>query len=122
MPHKTIIRLSGVARNPANGFPARLLAHKAKVCEVDDCQGNRVLTKEHLEQVILNPAGFQPYTLKSPFQAGLLLQQIEGYLAQDCQVLGTMVLSDPAVIFSKGNIQRPVQAVFDAPMSAGSLQ
>ena len=27
MPHKTIIRLSGVARNPANGFPARLLAY-----------------------------------------------------------------------------------------------
>ena len=26
MPNKTIIRLSGVARNPANGFPARLLA------------------------------------------------------------------------------------------------
>ena len=25
MPHKTIIRLSGVAQNPANGFPARLL-------------------------------------------------------------------------------------------------
>ena len=25
MPHKTIIRLSGVARNLANGFPARLL-------------------------------------------------------------------------------------------------
>ena len=25
MPHKTIIPLSGVARNPANGFPARLL-------------------------------------------------------------------------------------------------
>ena len=27
MPHKTIIRLSGVARNPANGFPARLLGY-----------------------------------------------------------------------------------------------
>ena len=25
MPYKTIIRLYGVARNPANGFPARLL-------------------------------------------------------------------------------------------------
>ena len=25
MPHKTGIRLFGVARNPANGFPARLL-------------------------------------------------------------------------------------------------
>ena len=28
MPHKTIIRLSGVARNPANGFPARPLGRK----------------------------------------------------------------------------------------------
>ena len=28
MPHKTIIRLSGVARNPANGFPARLLGNR----------------------------------------------------------------------------------------------
>ena len=25
MPYKTVIRLLGVARNPANGFPARLL-------------------------------------------------------------------------------------------------
>ena len=29
MPHKTIIRLSGVARNPANGFPARLLGYRS---------------------------------------------------------------------------------------------
>ena len=29
MPHKTIIRLSGVARNPANGFPARPLGFVA---------------------------------------------------------------------------------------------
>ena len=35
MPHKTIIRLSGVARNPANGFPARLLdAHGREAAEV----------------------------------------------------------------------------------------
>ncbi len=31
MPHKTIIRLSGVARNPANGFPARPLAGASRV-------------------------------------------------------------------------------------------
>ena len=28
MPYKTGLRLLGVARNPANGFPARLLAHQ----------------------------------------------------------------------------------------------
>ena len=33
-----------------------------------------------------------------------------------------IILTYPAVIFSKGNIQRPVQAVFYAPVSAGDLQ
>ena len=32
MPHKTIIRPSGVARNPANGFPARLLGDYTGHC------------------------------------------------------------------------------------------
>ena len=30
MPHKTGIRLIGVARNPANGFPARLLGDNSR--------------------------------------------------------------------------------------------
>ena len=33
-----------------------------------------------------------------------------------------MVLADPGLIFSKGYVQRPVQAVFDTPMAAGGLQ
>ena len=33
MPHKTIIRLSGVARNPANGFPARPLVRRYYTCQ-----------------------------------------------------------------------------------------
>ena len=33
MPHKTGIRLLGVARNPANGFPARLLGGQIKGTE-----------------------------------------------------------------------------------------
>ena len=31
MPYKTVIRLPGVARNPANGFPARLLGSREEV-------------------------------------------------------------------------------------------
>ena len=30
-------------------------------------QGNRVLTKEHLEEVVLDPTGFEPFTLDTPF-------------------------------------------------------
>ena len=44
-------------------------------------QGNRVLTKEHLEEVVLDPAGFKPFTLDTPFESGFLLQHIEGNLA-----------------------------------------
>ena len=33
MPHKTIIRLSGVAQNPANGFPARPLGQHQRAIQ-----------------------------------------------------------------------------------------
>ncbi len=85
-------------------------------------QGNRVLTKEHLEEIVLDPSGFMPFTLDTPFKGGLLLQQIEGDLAQYGLVLGTMIFTDTALIFSKGNVQGPMQAVFDAPMSPSSFQ
>ena len=35
MPYKTVIRLLGVARNPANGFPARLLGGWRRSCEAN---------------------------------------------------------------------------------------
>ena len=44
-------------------------------------QGNRVLTKEHLEEVVLDPTGFKPFTLDTPFESGFLLQHIGGNLA-----------------------------------------
>ena len=44
-------------------------------------QGNRVLTKEHLEEVVLDPTCFKPFTLDTPFEGGFLLQHIEGNLA-----------------------------------------
>ena len=47
----------------------------------ETAQGNRVLTKEHLEEVVLDPTGFKPFTLDTPFESGFLLQHIEGNLA-----------------------------------------
>ena len=80
-------------------------------------QGNRVLTKEHLEEVVLDPSGFEALTLEASFEGSLLLQQIEGDLAQDGQVWGAVILADATVIFSKGDVQSPMQVVFDAPMA-----
>ena len=57
--------------------------------------------------------------MDAPFKGSLLLEQIEGNLAQDSQILGAMVFTDSAVVFSEGDIERPMQAVFDAPVAAG---
>ena len=55
----------------------RYVAEKLNVGD-GDYQGNRVLTKEHLEEVVLDPTGFKPFTLDTPFESGFLLQHIEG--------------------------------------------
>ncbi len=82
---------------------------QAKIDSLCTRQGNLVLTKEHLKEIVLDPSGFKAFTLDIPFEGGFLLERIEGYLAQDSQVLGTMIVADTAVIFSKGNVQAPVQ-------------
>ena len=40
-----------------------------------------------------------------PRLPSLLLEQIEGNLAQDSQILGAMVVTDSAVVFSEGDIE-----------------
>ena len=45
MPHKTIIRLSGVARNPANDFPARPLG----------CSSYLIASRESREAAVIDP-------------------------------------------------------------------
>ena len=61
----------------AHGIQPELLCQPPSV----EHQGNRVLTKEHLEEVVLDPTGFKPFTLDTPFESGFLLQHIEGNLA-----------------------------------------
>ena len=49
MPYKTVIRLIDVARNPANGFPARLLGHlKAVWVTGDDAFGMSTSSRDGL--------------------------------------------------------------------------
>ena len=54
-------------------------------------QGNRVLTEEDFEQVVLPPAGLEPFALDSHLQAGLVFKQIVGNLPQQGHVLWRVV-------------------------------
>lgn len=42
-------------------------------------------------------------------------------MAQDGEILRSVAFANAAVLFSKGDIQNPTHAVFDAPVSANGL-
>ena len=60
MPYKTGIRLLGVARNPANGFPARLLGVQGQIVFValHDISKDKELTFDYAM------TGDEPYEMK----------------------------------------------------------
>src|SRR5271165_4401783 len=48
----------------------------------------------------------------------MALEQIEGEVTQDDEVLGGVALADPTMILVEGQVQDPMDAVLDAPMAA----
>jgi hypothetical protein len=49
-------------------------------------------------------------------------EQVESYVAQDGEVLGSVVLARTVKVFSKGYVQHPVQPVLYAPVPSGRLR
>jgi len=49
--------------------------------------------------------------------SGMALEQIEGEMAEDSEVFGSVVEADATGIFAKGDIERPMEGVFNGPMS-----
>ena len=46
-------------------------------CDFDSDQGNCILSKQHLEQVVLTPAGFETFRFDPTFGRRLLPQQVQ---------------------------------------------
>ena len=76
---------------------------------VHQTQGNRVLTEQDFEEVIVPPASLQALALDAHFQAGFPFQLVVGYLPQRRHVPGAVVFARPALVFPEGDIQAPVQ-------------
>lgn len=77
-------------------------------------QGERILighlakASQYLEQVILVPFGQESLALDASLAGFLLLEKIQGDMAQDSKILWPMVLANSTAIFIKGNIENPV--------------
>ena len=47
--------------------------------------------------------------------------EVDGDLSQQGKIADRGAVANPAVILSEGNVEHPVQAVFDAPVLANGL-
>ena len=47
-----------------------------------------------------------------------LLEQVQCDMTEDSEILRTMILAHPTLIFPKGNIKDPMESVLDSPMPA----
>lgn len=62
------------------------------------------------------PASAEAFVLNAHVGGLLLFEGIESEMAQEGKVLSAVIFADAAVIFSKGDIQDPVEGVFNLPM------
>src|SRR5208283_5512063 len=66
-------------------------------------------------------AGSEALSAQRAF-AGVGFEDVDGGVTDDGQVEWGVVLARAAAIFVEDHVQRPMQAVFDAPMGARRLQ
>lgn len=69
-----------------------------------------------MEQVIIAPAGSLSACLYADLPERILLDEAECKASNNGQIGWGMRTANPAVILTKGDVETPVQTVFDAPM------
>src|ERR1044071_3421542 len=80
-------------------------------------QGESILTTKNLKEIALIPAGLQAFRFYPHFGGLFLLQQIQRDMPQGGYIFRGAIFPDPALIFSKADVQYPVQCVLDCPMA-----
>ncbi len=75
-------------------------------------------TEQHFLEVALVPACGETFVLDADLQGGLILQQAQRGAAKDAEIGIGVALADAALVFLKGDIELPVQTVFDTPVVA----
>lgn len=68
-----------------------------------------------MQQKGLVPPSFEPLGMHADMRGPHLLEQVQRLVPQDGEVLGSMVLAHATPVFSKGEIQHPMQAVLNPP-------
>ena len=75
-------------------------------------------TGEDGTEVRVVEGGFETSVLEANASIGVATQEMEGDVADDGEVLGSMIGVDARAVLVEGQVEHPVEAVLDAPMAA----
>jgi hypothetical protein len=79
---------------------------------------SKFLSGKDLAKVIFAPSRFEPPGFDATLGRWFLFEEVERHMPQHDKVLLTVVLAHTTAIFLKGQIEHPMQTIFDAPMAA----
>src|SRR5512144_36767 len=79
--------------------------------------GQSHLNVKHFQEVSLVPSAHEAFSLETDFGRLFLFEQMQGQAPQGSEVLIRIPLPDTTVIFPKGDVQDPVQTVFNPPVA-----
>ena len=60
--------------------------------------------------------------MNTSFACFLMLEQVQGDMSKKSKVFRSVIFAHAAMIFVEGNIQHPMQLIFDAPMGANRAE
>jgi len=75
--------------------------------------GERIVLSQDFEEVVVVPTGFETIGFDPRFDGSILFEQVEGDMSQHGEVFGTMILAQLILIHLKGDVQNPIQSIFD---------
>ncbi len=107
-------------RHPADGHLEKPVMNPVK--QAKQAELTHEMGLEELQHIVVIPGGLFAFASSAGFSRTILGEQVDGDFAQRGKVAGGDSIANPAVILSKGDIQHPMQIVFDGPVTADGLR
>ena len=67
------------------------------------------------------PSGDEAFIVDATLFRAVLLEEVEGDMAQDSHILSAVAFAQAGLILPESNIKDPMEAIFDLPMVSDSL-
>src|SRR5437016_12093364 len=79
-----------------------------------------MLSGEDVAKILFTPSGFESPSFDATRGRLLLFQEVERHMSQHHKVLLAVILAHATGVFLKGDVEHPMQTIFDPPMAPHS--